>query len=766
MRSSNRTIKVGNAILGTTPALLAQNIPDAAFDPLAGDDDPCDICARAGTTNCKHGKWSAMVKRANKSQRLNEEAQQQSLLGSVGIHVDNQKFANAFRDAEADTTGSLASIRRQASAWRRAEEDPTLRRAKMVADAWCSAFVWPLDRAHAREAVTHEVLLMLQDNPDLDPLKHRRELLNGLAERYRFFHWHLEFPQIFQVPEDLREAKHSAGWTGGFSCVVGNPPWDKVKLQDKEYFTKQGRADIAKASPAAKRAKLIDALAQTDPALFSDYLYEKRTSIAATHFVLKGGRYPLTGTGDVNLYSVFAETFRALLNEEGQAGILTPTGLATDNTTSAFFADAFSKRRVRCFYDFINGGYFFPGVHAQLRFALSVFTGHEQPFVSLAFLARRINDVTEQGLRLTPDEVLSVNPNTGTLAVFDTPEDARITLGIYNRHPILIEESGQKRNPWGIRFLPVFHMTNDSSLFVDVEEIRHLLDAGLEPSHNGVGLVPLLEGKYIWHFDHRFAASVEGSPDKARDLTEAEHKSPNSDVVSRYYIARGQVQQAFAGKWDRDWLLGFRSITNPTNERTFVTSVVPAYGCGNSLLGMRLAEPAHAPLLQATLSSLAFDYIVRQKLSGSNMNLFFVKQFACPAPSAFQEGCRWEPSFTYAEWLLPYILELTYTSDSLRPYAADLGDKGQPFVWDEDRRTQLRAELDAAMLHIFGHSRADAMHVLNAFPVLREHEEREHGHYRTRDLVLSEFDKMDAATTGQNTYRSQLSPAPGHGPRH
>ena len=112
------------------------------------------------------------------------------------------------------------------------------------------------------------------------------------------------------------------------------------------------------------------------------------------------------------------------------------------------------------------------------------------------------------------------------------------------------------------------------------------------------------------------------------------------------------------------------------------------------------------------------------------------------------------------------MLELTYTSESLRPYAADLGDTGQPFAWNEDRRTQLRAELDAAIMHIFGHRRADAKHVLNAFPVLREHEQRDHGHYRTRDLVLSEFDKMDAATTGQNTYRSQLSPAPGHGPRH
>jgi hypothetical protein len=760
-------IKVGNALLGTTPALLANNIPDVAFEPLLGDDDACETCARTGQSNCKHPKWSAIVKKANKTQRENEEAQQQSLMGAVGIHVGNRDFADAIAEVEATiSAGDIQSIRRQASAWRRAEDSPALKRAKMVADAWCSAFVWPLNRAHARDAVTHEVLVMLQENPDVEALKPRREMIQELAERYRFFHWHLEFPQVFKVPDDPHSAVNSAGWDGGFTCVVGNPPWDKVKLQDKEYFAKQGRDDIAKASPASKRTKLVEALAIDDPPLYADYQYEKRTSYGATHYVLKSGRYPLTGTGDVNLYAVFAETFRTLLDPAGQAGILSPTGLATDNTTSAFFADAFSKRRVRCFYDFINRGYFFPGVHAQFRFALSVFTGHEQPHVSLAFLARRIRDITEQGLRLTPEEVLSVNPNTGTLAVFDTPEDARITLGVYRRHPALIRDGHPNGNPWDIAFMRMFDMTNDSELFVDVEDIRHLIDAGLSPTRHGQALLPLYEGKYVWHFDHRLATSVEGSPDKDRDLTPQEHSRADTEVTPRYFIAQTKVTGALDGKWDRDWLLGFRSITNPTNERTFVTSVIPIAGCGNSLPVMRLQEPAQTPWLQATLSSLAFDYIVRQKLSGSNMNLFFVKQFACRTPETFDAPCPWDAATTLGEWLNPYVLELSYTSEAVRGYAADLGDTGRPFVWDETRRTQLRAELDAAFMHVYGHTESDVEHVLNAFPVLREHEERDYGTYRTRELVIQTFRHMAKAREAGTRFASCLTPAPGQGPRH
>lgn len=95
-------------------------------------------------------------------------------------------------------------------------------------------------------------------------------LINGLARQYRFFHWHLEFPGIFTVPDD-RTVDPDTGWTGGFSCVVGNPPWERVKLQDKEFFGNNGRADIEGAATAAIRKKMIGKLADTNPDLLAKY---------------------------------------------------------------------------------------------------------------------------------------------------------------------------------------------------------------------------------------------------------------------------------------------------------------------------------------------------------------------------------------------------------------------------------------------------------------------------------------------------------------
>jgi hypothetical protein len=171
-------------------------------------------------------------------------------------------------------------------------------------------------------------------------------------------------------------------------------------------------------------------------------------------------------------------------------------------------------------------------------------------------------------------------------------------------------------------------------------------------------------------------------------------------------------------------------------------------------------------LLQAAWSSLAFDYVVRQKLSGSNVNFFVVKQLACPAPSTFAEPTPWQSGSSLAAWVLPYILELSYTSWRLQPYAHEMHDSGPPFRWDPERRTLLRADLDAAFLYVYGLTRPEAEHVLDSFPVVRKYDERDHGEYRTRRLVLDAYDRMNEAAGGGTNWTPLAGLPAGQGPRH
>ena len=230
--------------------------------------------------------------------------------------------------------------RTHGDAWR---ANPDLVAAKLVADAWCAAFVQPKTGATTSgQGITHATVRALSETPESVPDTIVTQV-NTLARQYRFFHWHLEFPGIFTVPDD-GSADAVTGWTGGFSCVVGNPPWERVKIQDKEFFGNAGRPDIEGAATAAIRKKMIDKLADTDPDLHHAYLAALRQSDGTAHLLLKSDRYPFTGQGDVNTYSVFAETMRTVTRPaEASAGIITPTGLATDNTTAPFFADTLEQ---------------------------------------------------------------------------------------------------------------------------------------------------------------------------------------------------------------------------------------------------------------------------------------------------------------------------------------------------------------------------------------------------------------------------------------
>jgi hypothetical protein len=276
----------------------------------------------------------------------------------------------------------------------------------------------------------------------------------------------------------------------------------------------------------------------------------------------------------------------------------------------------------------------------------------------------------------------------------------------------------------------------------------------------------------LWHFDHRFSTYRNATAAQLRmqtlpRVTDAEHDDPELEPLARYWVGRNEIGAKLDGQWDAKWLLGWRDITGVEKVRTFVPSVFPTSAVNHKFPLALPAVPLHAPLLHGLWSTMVFDYIARQKLSGTGMTYFIVKQLAAPTPSDFGYSTLWKVDKTLDDWLLPYVLELSYTSWHLQPYAQDLGDEGPPFRWDPERRALLRADLDAAFLHIYGLRRDEAEHVLDSFFVVRKYEERDFGEYRTRRLVLEAYDRMAAAIANDGTGWKPLADIPaGHGPRH
>ncbi|MEV4094783.1 Eco57I restriction-modification methylase domain-containing protein [Streptosporangium saharense] len=757
-------VKCGNALIGATPALLRGDIPDEAFIATEGDDK-------------KHAKTLEKINA--------EERRGQFSLFDIeddAVKVANTAFASGMRRITDAPSENLREVRDQAAAYERWKKSSGYVNALHLADAWCAAFMW-IKTADAPRAVTHGVFRSLEDPSVSGASKATHDEVVRLRDQYRFFHWHLEFPEVFSVPKDGRGVFSATGWAGGFDCVLGNPPWDSVELKEQEFFA-QRSPEIAAAGKADARKKLIAKL-QDDPdtlPLYNEYAAAKRAVYAESHFLRRSGRVPLTGQGNLNTYAVFSETDRILMGARGRAGIIVPTGIATDARTQYFFKELVQSGAIAALYDFENRSGLFPAVDSRMKFSILSLAGRafREPEATFAFFLHDPEELDDVGkvFTLTFEEIALLNPNTGTCPVFRSRRDAELTLSIYRRMPVLLMDENPQGNPWKISSAQgLFNMSHDSSLFNSREELENndWTPLGNEFIKDGVKMLPLYEGKMIDFFDHRAADVVKSETATKRQnqpeyLTIEDHESPSRLAQPNKWVAEIEVAKKLrAARWDRSWLLGYRDVTSATNERTAIPAFVPGVAIGHKFpLMFPRVSPALAATLIAAQSSLVFDYVSRQKIGGNSMALFIWKQLPVPTPDNLNP---------HVSFLVPRVLELVYTAYDMTGLARDLDDTDGPFRWDEERRTQIRAELDAYFFHLYGISGPDVEYILETFQTenggLKNNEIAKYGTYRTKDLVLAEYDRMAVSGVsltvplidGEN-YTSTLTPPPGHGPRH
>ncbi|MGW3246176.1 Eco57I restriction-modification methylase domain-containing protein [Streptomyces sp. NPDC001070] len=741
-------IKHGNALLGATPALLAGGIPDDAFKPIEGDDK----------------KIAARLKRDN----ARERGGQLSFTTEDRIWVSNASFAVTVRDITDASSDTLRDVRLQSSRFRELEQSADYLHALNIADAWCAAFVWPKVEG-APTPVTEGIFSDLQSPGSGIPATTRNEIVR-LAEQYTFFHWHLEFPEVFRVPETAGATVDPAvGWAGGFSCVLGNPPWDQVQVDAREFFASR-RPEIAQAANMTVRNRLIKKLEQDEPELFSEFTAESRANDGFKHFVHASGRFPLTAYGRLNTYSLFAEHARTLAERMGRAGQIVPSGIATDSFNQYFFKDLVQHGSLASLYDFENAAPLFPDVHRSFKFSLLTLAGSSvrEEAASFAFFLHDPADLdaADKRFTLTSEEITLLNPNTGTCPIFRTRRDAEITLGIYRRVPVLIRKESPAENPWDVQFQLMFMMNTDSDKFHTQEDL--VVDGwslvGNTFVRGAARMLPLFEAKMLHHYDHRWATY--GPDGSIRELSLPEKQSSTGVSLPRYWVSELDVNTQLARKsWRREWLIGWRDICRATDERTSITFVFPRSAAGNKVPLMYVQqEPWLCAALAACQASFAFDFASRQKLGGVTMNFFIWQQLPVPSPRTVQ---------LFQGFITPRLLELFYTAHDMAPFACDLGDTGAPFYWDDDRRAVIRAELDALFFHLYGIARDDVDYMLDTFPIVKRRDEAKYGSYRTKELILDAYDRMAAAGVsidaplldGEN-FTSSLTPPPGHGPRH
>ena len=604
------------------------------------------------------------------------------------------------------------------------------------------------------------------DNTLLDirlPEPFRAEVAEASA-RHRFFHWAVEFPDVF------------AGESGGFDVMCGNPPWDKLQMEDEKWF--EGKdADIVKAPNQAARNRLIAKLADTNPSLYTEYRAACVDIKSQGRFIKDSGRFTLTNVGKIELSSLFAEL--CLTFTRRAWGLVLPTGIAVNDSNKAFFSKLVDENRLKSLYSFENEEKIF-NIHHSFKFCLiTCISASKSPHeVSGGFYLRRMDHLLDPKriYTLKTDDFVRFNPNTKLCPIFRTSKDAELTAKLYRKAKILINDiTGE--NPWDIRFSMLFNMATASHLFKTRKQLEEMgaICNGCTYVCGESEYMPLYEGKMIWIYNHHYASFPETAPDRPNSIsTTAVEDLRNVDSPLRpwYWVEKSNVQNRLRKEdkdgnlqweWNRNYYIGFRDVTSAGVERTCVASVMPSgFAAGdNAPLAFSSRSVIPSASLLALISSLVFDYVTRQKVGGNHLNIFTFKQLPVLTPEQIPE--RWQRE------IVKRVAELTYFNHDLDGWAGELWDEmdeelraelprlgeRRPWIFDPGRRAVLQAELDAIFAHLYGLTTEELRYILDpedvcgpgcineTFRVLRDNEIRQYGEYRTRRLVLDAWHRFN-----------------------
>ena len=830
----NHHIKCGNSLVGVYDLNVLNNgIPDAAYTALSGDEK--NECSRLVKSNKESRKSKFQKDLATSSGEL--AAIMWRISGTANDTIEDQEKKRELYESLHQNKDYLKN--------------------KIACDLYTAAFFASKTKNnHANIPLSEDIFDVQKENAENQMRPGIREEAVNISKQYKFFHWKIEFPEIFQRGT-------------GFDCVLGNPPWDRVKLAEKEFFASRAPL-IAEAKNKAARDKMILALKDSGQA-FERELYESFITalhsaesisvfVHANEKTYADCRYALTGCGDVNMYALFAELIYTMIDTFGTAGFIVPSGIATDDGTKAYFGKIATSGLLKSLYDFENSQGIFPNVHRSFKFSL-ITLAPKDGMSDFAFFLHNLNELEDsrRHFTMTPEDFDLINPNTHTCPVFRSEEDAKLAKKIYKKAGVFVNENDEENgNLWKIKFSTMFHMSNDSGLFVGAELLKRVQGDGHAElvSASGSRYLPLYEAKLMHQFDHRWNTFVNGSP---VDVSPEQKSDPDFSVTPQYYVPYTEtvlratsldlkivqaLREAIAsaslskqavgertttvGERSRteklrslvaekagaagdlfvnentdgiDWqkvyasedlskavfevaeklcpkyLMGFRGITNVTNERTVISSIIPFSGVGHSMLLYSVKQSSTlAACLLANFLSLELDVIARMKLGGTNLTYGYFRQFPVLPPSAYHEAAL--------SFIVPRVMTLTYTANDMTEWAKalwndstpamrqkmlELNGKSRefsqensgstlacgPYIYDDIKRAILRAELDAYFARLYGLTRTELQYILDphsvmgedypseTFRVLKDNEIAKYGEYRTQRLVLEAWDRME-----------------------
>jgi N-6 DNA Methylase len=697
-------IVCGNAVIGATPRLLVLGVPDDAFRPLEGDDKPT----------------ATARKRSNRVERL-QRNQGLLALGGSALAVA-ERIANALRSIELEDDTTIAGVRLKQHRWEMLQQSRDTRLAQLAADTWCAAFF--AVKQPGTPSITDKSFRALSEDHTEDPAV--VEVVTTLADHYRFLHPHLAFPDVFTPDPD-----DDNGWRGGFDLVLGNPPWDTLSPDQREFFARY-HAGMRSLSPQQQDEVVNDLL--TDATIAANWDAYRRDLFASAHYFKVSGRYTMfadgnLGKGDFNIYRMFVEVALRLTRKGGYATQIVPGGLYGGANASAIRKYLLDRCELRMLWGLINTTRnWFPKADIDRFAAYVARPGGRTGETRVQFGLAKLEDLLANPIvALAADEIRTREP--ATYAISDIRNSAELTANtkMYHAAP-----------PFGKRIsgMPQRHYQRE----IDMGNDRELFTTDPE------GLA-VYEGRMIDHYDYRAKTYHSGHGNSSK-WDERSFGDALKAITPQWRVLRSDVPTKLGDRID-SYRVGFGDVANPRNERSFCCTLIPpGVVCGHKVPTLKFEDDyswAYVPFL-ALANSFPMDWLARSRLSSPTMSYTLLDSLPIARLPLVDDR---------TQRLAPLVLSLMCTGQAMTGFWNLMTQFGwttplpegvipASALLDSEGRDYARAEIDAVVAKlVYGLSRYELDFILDTFVVLKRREEKKYnGEFRTKRLVLDWYDKV------------------------
>lgn len=595
---------------------------------------------------------------------------------------------------------------------------PTQQALKKAMDLWCACWFWPGD------GLENAPLPSTFSEPNPETLA----AVERIAAQQRFFHWELEFPDVFQNQDS------------GFDAIIGNPPWDIAKPNSKEFFSNIDPLYRGLGNPETRQTELFE-----DIKVEREWLDYNERFVAWSNFVkfasnpcgdpehastvtdafpIARGRenqkfhadwreararsqgfcdpnHPFRNQGgsDLNLYKLFAEQMVRLLRKGGLIGLISPAAIYSDKESEPLRQLLIEGCSLQWLFGFENRTKIFP-IDSRFRFCcLIARRGSQTKSIRMAFGRRELSewaDAERIVINVAGDDLHLFSPTSKAVPEIDNNHDLGILRTIFANGIILGRPEAEK---WGHKYVREYDMTaarkkGEYTISEDVLRGGNELAPGFW-RHQQADYVPLYTGKMMAQFDFCFQGWLSGHGKQSKwEQLDFQSKLWRPEFVSPLSRVRHQ--------WKGGTRLVFRDITIATNERTALAAVIPAWPCGNKL--PILAEEGQVSIqrqlaLCCILNSFVYDFVVRNRMTGINLNKFILDE--TPVPNL--DSIPLELSVVGARLCLVHEVFASAWYELLES-CPDLGERPWKAHWATYPidRLELRAISDAIVAHLYG----------------------------------------------------------------